>query len=56
MGLDSSRAVFIMHFATVVLGCIAFIALQLQPLYASLTFGLVCAAGLVTIFWMDRKK
>jgi UDP-GlcNAc:undecaprenyl-phosphate GlcNAc-1-phosphate transferase len=56
MGLDSSRAVFVMHFATVVLGCIAFIALQLQPLYASLTFGLVCAAGLAIIFWMDRKK
>jgi UDP-GlcNAc:undecaprenyl-phosphate/decaprenyl-phosphate GlcNAc-1-phosphate transferase len=56
MGLDPSRAVLIMHFATVVLGCIAFIALQLPPLYASLTFGLVCFAGLVLIFWMDHKK
>jgi len=56
MGLDNSRAVLIMHFATVILGCIAFIALQLPPLYASLIFGLVCVTGLVIIFSMDREK
>jgi UDP-GlcNAc:undecaprenyl-phosphate GlcNAc-1-phosphate transferase len=56
MGLESSRSVFVMHLATVMLGCIAFIALQLAPLYATIIFGLVCAIGLALVLWMDRKK
>ncbi|HEY5158441.1 MAG TPA: MraY family glycosyltransferase [Anaerolineales bacterium] len=56
MGLESSRSVFVMHLATVVLGCIAFIALQLDPLYAIIIFGLVCVVGLALVFWMDRRK
>ena len=56
MGFGSSRAVFVMHLATIVLGCIAFIALQLAPLYASIIFGSICVFGLALVLWMDRKK
>ncbi len=55
-GLDNSRAVFVMHMTTVVLGCIAFIALQLEPIYATIIFGLTCAVGLALILWLDWKK
>lgn len=56
MGLDSSRSVFVMHLATIVLGCVAFIALQLDPWLATLIFALVCLTGLLLVFWMDRRK
>jgi UDP-GlcNAc:undecaprenyl-phosphate GlcNAc-1-phosphate transferase len=56
MGLESSRSVFVMHLATVVLGCIAFLALQVTPLYATIIFSLVCIVGLVLVYWMDRRK
>jgi UDP-GlcNAc:undecaprenyl-phosphate GlcNAc-1-phosphate transferase len=55
-GLDNSRAVFVMHLSTIVLGCVAFIALQLEPLYATIIFGLTCAIGLALILWLDWKK
>jgi UDP-GlcNAc:undecaprenyl-phosphate/decaprenyl-phosphate GlcNAc-1-phosphate transferase len=55
-GLDNNRAVFVMHMATVVLGCVAFIALQLEPLYATIVFGSVCVIGVLLILWLDWKK
>jgi UDP-GlcNAc:undecaprenyl-phosphate/decaprenyl-phosphate GlcNAc-1-phosphate transferase len=56
LGLDSARAVAVMHIAAIVLGCIAFIALNLAPLYSNLLFGLVLAAGLVAFYFLDRKN
>ena len=55
-GLDRSRAVFVMHITTVVLGCIAFIALQLEPIYAMIVFGSTCVMGIGLILWLDWKK
>jgi len=55
LGLAPTHAVASIHMAAILLGCTAFIALNLQPLYANLLFGLVCATGLVTIFLLDRK-
>jgi len=49
LGLDDSRAVVVMHFASIVLGCLSFIALRLPPLYANLTFGIVCLISLVVM-------
>ncbi len=54
-GLDSKRAVTVIHLASVILGCLAFIALNLEPLYANIMFAVVFLIGLVLIFWMDRK-
>jgi UDP-GlcNAc:undecaprenyl-phosphate GlcNAc-1-phosphate transferase len=55
LGLDSNRAVVLMHLATVLLGCIAFLALRLEPLYANLVFLLVCLAGAAIIIYLDRR-
>jgi UDP-GlcNAc:undecaprenyl-phosphate GlcNAc-1-phosphate transferase len=56
LGLDSTRAVGVMHIAAIGLGCIAFIALSLDPLYSNLLFGLVLAVGLAAFFFLDRKN
>ncbi|KAF0109278.1 MAG: UDP-N-acetylglucosamine:undecaprenyl-P N-acetylglucosaminyl 1-P transferase [Anaerolineaceae bacterium] len=55
LGLDSNRAVVLMHLATVALGCIAFLALRLEPLYANLVFLLVCLAGAAIIIYLDHR-
>ena len=55
-GLDVPHAVAIMHLTAIALGCIAFMALGLTPLYANLVFGAVCLAGVVLIFTLERKK
>jgi UDP-GlcNAc:undecaprenyl-phosphate GlcNAc-1-phosphate transferase len=54
-GLDPARAVGAMHISAIVLGCVAFIALNLDPFYSNLLFGLVLAAGLASFFFLDRK-
>jgi len=55
-GLDSTHAVAVMHITAVALGCLAFIALNLEPLYSNLLFGLVLAAGLVAFILLDWKN
>ena len=56
LGLDSTRAVAVMHMTAIILGCIAFIALNLQPLYANTLFGLVLVVGVVVFFYLDKKN
>jgi hypothetical protein len=48
--------VAVMHISAIVLGCVAFIALNLNPIYSNLLFGLVLAAGLAAIFFLDKKN
>ena len=55
LGLDSTRAVGVMHIAAIILGCLAFIALNLEPLYSNLLFGLVLIAGLAVFLFLDKK-
>jgi UDP-GlcNAc:undecaprenyl-phosphate GlcNAc-1-phosphate transferase len=55
LGLDPNHAVAVMHISAIILGCIAFIALNLDPFYSNFLFGLVLAAGLAAFFFMDRK-
>jgi UDP-GlcNAc:undecaprenyl-phosphate GlcNAc-1-phosphate transferase len=55
IGLDGPRAVAVMHVAAIVLGCLAFIALNLPPLYANLIFGLTLLAGLAAYLYLERK-
>ncbi|MBN2386536.1 MAG: undecaprenyl/decaprenyl-phosphate alpha-N-acetylglucosaminyl 1-phosphate transferase [Anaerolineales bacterium] len=56
LGFDSTRAVALMHIAAVALGCVAFIALALEPLPANILFGLICVLGLFTYFYLDRRR
>ena len=56
LGLDSTRAVAVMHITAIALGCIAFIALNLQPVYANLLFAVVLMAGLVAFFYLDKRN
>jgi UDP-GlcNAc:undecaprenyl-phosphate/decaprenyl-phosphate GlcNAc-1-phosphate transferase len=55
-GLDSAHAVAVMHIAAIVLGCIAFVALSLQPLYSNLLFGLAIVTGLAAFLFLDKKN
>ena len=56
LGLDSTHAVAVMHISAIILGCIAFIALNLAPIYSNLLFGIVLAAGLAAFLFLDRKN
>jgi UDP-GlcNAc:undecaprenyl-phosphate GlcNAc-1-phosphate transferase len=55
LGLDSVRAVTVMHIVSIILGCLAFIALNLTPVYANLLFGLVCLAGMLALLYLERS-
>lgn len=55
-GLNSNRAVVVMHLASVALGCTAFLALRLEPLFANLVFLVVCLLGLILILLMDKQN
>lgn len=55
-GLDSTHAVAVMHIAAIALGCVAFVALNLEPLYSNLLFALVLVTGLAAFLFLDRKN
>jgi UDP-GlcNAc:undecaprenyl-phosphate GlcNAc-1-phosphate transferase len=55
LGLDSRRAVAVMHIAAIVLGCCAFIALNLAPLYGNTVFGIVLVSGLGIFVFLDKN-
>ena len=55
LGWSSNHAVAVMHITSIVLGCLAFIALNLDPLGANLLFGLTCLAGVGTFIYFERK-
>jgi len=54
-GLDSNHAVLTMHFSGLILGCLAFVALFLSPLYANLILAVSIVLGAVCIILMDRR-
>jgi hypothetical protein len=54
IGLDSSRAVMVMHMGAIMLGCIAFIALNLGPVLANVLFATVLLAGLIIFFFLEK--
>jgi UDP-GlcNAc:undecaprenyl-phosphate GlcNAc-1-phosphate transferase len=56
LGLDSSRAVAVMHISAIVLGCLAFIALNLEPIYSNILFGLILVGGLAAFLFLDKKN
>ncbi len=55
LGMSPAQAVTTMHVAALLIGCFAFIALQLPPLQANLLFGLALLAGLIGIMQLLKK-
>ena len=56
LGLDPHRAVLLIHLATLVLSFVAFIALSLSPLEATLTFAGVLLSGLIILIFLASKN
>ncbi|MFH2104564.1 MAG: MraY family glycosyltransferase [Chloroflexota bacterium] len=55
LGLDTNRAVAIMHVAAILLGCIAFILLNLSPVPANIVFALVIIVGVMIYLFLDKQ-
>jgi hypothetical protein len=55
LGFDPNRAVLLLHFATVILGCLALISLYQPPLIANLIFGFVVIWGLGLLVFLEIK-
>lgn len=56
MGLEPGRAVLLMHLTGLVLECLAFVAVSMEPLGANLIFGGCMAAGLAALLFLDHPK
>jgi UDP-GlcNAc:undecaprenyl-phosphate GlcNAc-1-phosphate transferase len=54
LGLDDTRSVLAMQLAAIVLGLVAFIALDANVLEANIMFGLIASVGLVAIALFQR--
>ncbi len=54
-GMDSGRAVMTMHFAALILECVAFVAVSLAPLQANAVFLPVSSRGFIFYFILDMK-
>jgi UDP-GlcNAc:undecaprenyl-phosphate GlcNAc-1-phosphate transferase len=55
LGFDSNRAVLVMHFAALVLSCLAFLILNQPPLVANITFFIVTVLGISFLVFLDSK-
>lgn len=55
-GMDSGRAVMTMHLAALILECVAFVSVSLEPLWANGVFGGCILAGVILFFVLDRGK
>jgi UDP-GlcNAc:undecaprenyl-phosphate GlcNAc-1-phosphate transferase len=55
-GMSPTRAVLTMHSVSLLLGCLAFIALYQPPLLANGVFGAASLAGIGTLVFLDDKR
>ena len=55
LGMPPSRAVFTLHLAAIILGCLAFLALPLPPIFANAIFALALLMGLGALLWWEKK-
>jgi UDP-GlcNAc:undecaprenyl-phosphate GlcNAc-1-phosphate transferase len=55
-GMNRNRAVLLMHVIALLLGCFAFMALELPPVWANTAFAFCLVAGLGGILWFDNRK
>jgi len=54
LGLDSTRSVLAMQLVAIVLGLVAFIALDATPTTANVIFGIVVLAGVISAAYFDQ--
>ena len=55
LGMSPAQAVVAMHVAALLIGSLAFVALQLPPLPANLLFGLALLSGLISLIILQKK-
>jgi UDP-GlcNAc:undecaprenyl-phosphate GlcNAc-1-phosphate transferase len=53
LGLSPVQSVTLMHVVALFTGCLAFVALQLPPLWANMIFGLTLLCGVFVILWFE---
>jgi len=56
LGVDPNRAVVTIHLGSLALSLLAFIALSLTPWIATIIFGVVLCAGLMTLILLGRRN
>jgi hypothetical protein len=56
LGMSRNRAVLLMHVVALLLGCLAFMALEMPPVWANSAFGVCLLAGWAGILWIDSRK
>jgi UDP-GlcNAc:undecaprenyl-phosphate GlcNAc-1-phosphate transferase len=56
LGMSPAQAVVAMHVAALLVGSLAFVALQLPPLPANLLFGLALLFGLISLIILQKKN
>ncbi len=56
LGYAPNRAIALLHLVSVVLGCLAFVAMQFEPLAANIIFAMVLAAAFGAILYLDHPS
>jgi len=56
LGLSPSHAVMLMHITSILIGCLAFIALLQPPLIANLLFGMVVLTEIFALIWLEKMQ
>jgi len=56
LGLSSVQSVTLMHVAALFIGCLAFIALTLPPLWANMIFALVLFSAAFIFVWLEKNS
>jgi len=55
LGLDPSRAVFLMHLAALILDCMAFMAVSFTPVWANSVLVLAILVGIGLIIFFEKS-
>lgn len=56
IGLSPRYAVLVTHLASILISCLAFLLLYIQPLLANLVFGLVVLCGIGILIWFEKMQ
>jgi UDP-GlcNAc:undecaprenyl-phosphate GlcNAc-1-phosphate transferase len=56
LGFSATQAVSVLHMVSLLLGCLAFVALNQEPLIANIIFGSVVLAGIISIIILDNPR
>lgn len=56
LGMSSNRAILTVHFAALIIDCLAFIALSSTPIVSNLIFAAILTLGAAAIAFLDRRK